>query len=89
MSLGMGYWFRGQVEVCLIGIKGNIKAFRSQKPNVIQTKVREHSRKPDEMYGIIEELELEPRIELFARYRREGWDCWGNEISNTIQKVIA
>jgi len=89
MSLGMGYWFRGQIEVCLFGIKGNIKAFHCQKPNFIQSKVREHSRKPDQLYGIIEELKLDPKIELFARQRREGWDCYGNELSDTIQKRLA
>ena len=88
MSLGMGFWFRGQVEVCLIGVKGNIKAFHSQKPNFIQSKVRKHSQKPDNLYSIIEELDLEPKIELFARQRREGWDAYGNELSDTIQKVI-
>ena len=65
MSLGMGFWFRGQVELCLLGVKGNIRAFHSQKPNFIQTKVREHSKKPDQIYGMIEELGFEPKIELF------------------------
>ena len=88
MSLGMGFWFRGQVEVCLMGIKGSIKAFHSQKPNFIQSKVRKHSQKPDELYSIIEELNLNPKIELFARQRREGWDVYGNELSDTIQKKI-
>lgn len=88
MSLGMGFWFRGQVEVCLMGIKGSVKAFRSQKPNFIQSKVRKHSQKPDELYGIIEGLNLNPKIELFARQRREGWDAYGNELSDTIQKKV-
>ena len=88
MSLGLGFWFRGQVEVCLMGIKGSVKAFHSQKPNFIQSKVRKHSQKPDELYGIIEELDLNPKIELFARQRREGWDAYGNELSDTIQKKI-
>lgn len=80
MSLGMGFWFRGQVEVLLMGIKGNIKAFRIQKPNIIQSRVREHSQKPDEFIKLIEETGLNPKIELFARTRRDGWDSWGNEI---------
>ena len=92
MSLGMGYWFRGQVEVLLFGIKGKVKAFRCQKANVIQTKVRKHSQKPDEVYVIIEEISqkfnLNPKIELFARHKREGWDVWGNEVPKDTQKIL-
>lgn len=84
MSLGMGYWFRGQVEVCLLGIRGKIKAFRIQKANFIQTKALRHSEKPVEMRQLIEATGLEPRIELFARQRVEGWDCWGNEVISDI-----
>jgi len=79
MSLGMGFWFRGQVEVCLMGTRGKVKAFRIQQPNFIQSKAREHSRKPDEVYSLIEQTNLQPRVELFARRQVEGWDCWGNE----------
>lgn len=88
MSLGMGYWFRGQVEVCLLGIKGNIKPFRLQRPNFIQSHARDHSRKPDELYDIIDSLNLNPKIELFARKRRNGWNSWGNQISNQEDNVI-
>jgi len=84
MSLGLGFWYRGQVEILLLGIKGNIKAFRIQKANIVQAKVREHSRKPDEFYKLIEATGLKPRIELFARCKRDGWDCWGNEVSSDI-----
>lgn len=81
-NLGLGYWFRGQVEECLVGIKGNVKAFRLQKPNFIQSKVRDHSRKPEEFFQLIEPAiqNINPKIELFARQQREGWDSWGNEI---------
>ena len=88
MSLGMGFWFRGQIEVCLFGIKGNIKAFHCQKPNFIQTHVRKHSQKPDELYGLIESFNLNPKIELFARDKREGWDSWGNQVPNHIQTLF-
>ncbi len=80
MSLGMGFWFRGQVEVLLLGIKGNVKAFRIQKPNFIQSKARKHSQKPDEFYELIEMTNLEPKIELFACRRRDGWDAIGYDI---------
>lgn len=84
MSLGMGYWYRGQVELLLLGVKGKVKAFRIQRPNFIEAKVREHSRKPDEFYELIEATGLTPKIELFARYRRDGWDAWGNEVDSDI-----
>ena len=85
MSWGMGFWYRGQVEILLLGIKGKVKAFRVQRANFIQAKVREHSRKPDEFYELIEMAGLRPRIELFARSRRKGWDCWGNEVESDIE----
>ena len=88
MSLGLGYWFRGQVEPCLFGIKGKIKAFRCQKANFMQSRVRKHSQKPDEMYGLIESLNLDPKIELFARSGRVGWDVWGNEKIDTVQHIL-
>lgn len=80
MSLGMGYWFRGQVEMCLLGVRGKVKAFRIQKPNFIQSKVRDHSQKPDEMRDLIEMTGLLPRLELFARTKRDGWDCLGDGV---------
>lgn len=79
MSLGMGFWFRGQCEICLLGIKGKVKAFRCQKPNFIQSKVYEHSRKPEEFFKLIDPIIPRPAIELFARDKRKGWDSWGLE----------
>ncbi len=84
MSLGMGYWFRGQIELCLVGIHGKVKAFRCQKPNFIQCKVRKHSQKPEEFFQLIEPIceqhNLNPKIELFAREKRGGWDSWGIDV---------
>lgn len=85
MSWGMGFWYRGQVEVLLLGIRGKVKAFHIQKANFVEAKVREHSRKPDEFYELIEMTKLGPKIELFARNKREGWDCWGNEVESDIE----
>lgn len=85
MSLGMGFWFRGQVEVLLMGVKGKVKAFRIQKTNFIQAKAQKHSQKPEEFRKLIEETKLMPRIELFAREPHEGWDVWGNEVDSDIE----
>lgn len=80
--LGMGHYTRGNAELCLIGTKGKKMNFltRSQS-QIIESHIREHSRKPDEVRNKIVELcgDL-PRIELFARQEAEGWDCWGNEV---------
>ena len=89
MSYGMGYWFRGGVELCLVGIRGDVKAFRCQKPNLIRSKVRAHSQKPEEFWELINPVldvhGLSPRIELFCRGRsRDGWDGWGSECLNPV-----
>lgn len=94
--LGMGFWFRGDIEPLLIGIKGDVKAFHLQISNVIKTfdqKVveadpREHSRKPDEVYSIIESIGFKNKIEMFARERRQGWDNWGNQVPSTTQMIL-
>ena len=85
MSLGLGYWFRGQTEHLLLGVRGKVRAFRLQVPNFLQTKVLAHSQKPEEFRKIIEMTKLKPRIELFARRRVKGWHCWGNEIESEPQ----
>lgn len=77
---GMGYWFRGHTEHILVGIRGQIKAFRSQRSNVIACKVGRHSAKPDHLYEIIEELCNPPYLELFGRRARLGWTVCGNNV---------
>lgn len=78
---GMGRWTRANAELCLIATKGKPKRKSAKVHSVIISKIREHSRKPDETREKIVELcgDL-PRIELFARQYAEGWDCWGNEV---------
>ena len=77
-NYGMGYWWRGRVEQCLVGMRGHVKAYRCQKVNLIQSKAREHSRKPDEFWELAEPHAEEPRLELFCRGTpRYGWHGWG------------
>ena len=81
---GVGFYFRNVTELLLFGIKKKSAPNRTLAParsqvNLIRTMKREHSRKPDEIIPIIESCSLEPRIELFARGDREGWDMWGNQ----------
>lgn len=90
MSWGMGFWFRGQCELCLLGIKGKVKPFRYQKANFIQAKVGKHSEKPQEFYDFIEPVCVNPKLELFATKPREGWDCLGLEIDgNDICDILS
>ena len=75
LFLGMGYWTRSNSEDCLIATKGNPKRISAKIHQVIIDKIREHSRKPDEVRKRIVELMGDlPRIELFARQRFDGWD---------------
>lgn len=79
---GVGFYFRNTTELVLFGVRG--KNARTLAPgrrqvNVIKTRKREHSRKPDELYEIIESCSSGPFLELFARGPREGWMVWGNQ----------
>jgi N6-adenosine-specific RNA methylase IME4 len=78
---GVGFYFRNTTEIVLFGIRGNMRTLqpgRSQV-NIIKSQKREHSRKPDELYKIIENCSPGPFLELFARGGRSGWDVWGNQ----------
>ncbi|MCL2150849.1 MAG: MT-A70 family methyltransferase [Coriobacteriia bacterium] len=79
---GVGFYFRNVTEILLFGVRGTnartLSPARSQV-NLLRSRKREHSRKPDEIFEIIEQCSNAPYIELFARGRREGWVLWGNE----------
>lgn len=79
---GVGFYFRNVTELVLFGVRG--KDVRTLAPgrrqvNLVATRKREHSRKPDELYSIIEECSWGPYLEMFARGSRKGWSCWGNQ----------
>jgi len=79
---GLGFIVRGQHEVLLIATRGDFPAPLPavRPPSVITAPRREHSRKPDEAYEVIERMYPDlPKIELFARGAREGWEAWGNQ----------
>ena len=77
---GLGHWTRANAEICLLATKGKPKRVSKSVHSVCDARIREHSRKPDEIRTRIVQLcgDL-PRIELFARQNAEGWDSWGNE----------
>lgn len=83
---GLGYWSRGNPELCLLATKGHPKRLSKSVPNLTITPRRDHSRKPDEVRKKIIELVGDlPRIELFARDTTEGWSVWGNEVESDIE----
>ena len=79
---GVGFYFRNVTEIILFGVRGKnartLKAGRTQV-NYLATRKREHSRKPDELYPIIEACSPGPYLELFARGQRKKWKTWGNQ----------
>lgn len=87
---GGGNWTRSNPEICLLAKRGSIVRQSASVRNLVISPLREHSRKPDEIRESIVQLcgDL-PRIELFARQKVDGWDCWGNEIpvTSTAQNV--
>lgn len=83
---GVGFYFRNVTEPLLFGTRGKLRTLqpgRSQV-NMIETRKREHSRKPDEQYGVIEACSPGPYLELFARYPQPGWTAWGNEADEQV-----
>lgn len=78
---GVGFYFRNVTELILFGVKGSMRTLAParRQVNMIETRKREHSRKPDEQYELIEACSPGPYLELFARGARENWDVWGNE----------
>lgn len=78
---GVGFYFRNVTELLLFGVRGSMRTLgpgRTQV-NILSTRKREHSRKPDEVYDLIESCSPGPYLEVFARFRRPGWSQWGNE----------
>lgn len=78
---GVGFYFRNVTELVLFGVRGNLRTLAPGRTqvNLFASRKREHSRKPDELYEIVEACSPGPYVELFARFRRRGWVQWGNE----------
>lgn len=83
-NVGLGHWTRGATELCLLGKKGNPKRKSFNVSQVILAPRREHSRKPDQQYALIEELVDGPYLELFARYGWHNWDRWGHVVMDRL-----
>ena len=83
---GVGNWFVSVTQTLLFGYKGKcVFPLERYKPTVLNTgPPKRHSQKPEAFYDLVESISPEPRIELFSRARRFGWDCWGNEVDSDI-----
>lgn len=81
--IGMGYWFRNQHEILLVGVKGNMPppSQSLRVSSILKQKRGKHSKKPEKYRELIEKWYPHlSKIELFARESCQGWDCWGNEV---------
>ncbi|PRY57152.1 N6-adenosine-specific RNA methylase IME4 [Knoellia remsis] len=83
---GVGFYFRNVTELLLFGVRGSMRTLppARRQVNMIETRKREHSRKPDEQYELIEACSPGPHLELFARYPRKGWSVWGDEALDEV-----
>jgi N6-adenosine-specific RNA methylase IME4 len=84
---GVGFYFRNVTEMLLFGVRGSMRTLQPARSqvNMIETRKREHSRKPDEQYGLIEACSPGPYLELFARHAQPGWIVWGDEADPHIE----
>jgi N6-adenosine-specific RNA methylase IME4 len=78
---GVGFYFRNVTEMVLFGARGSLRTLAPgrRQVNLFASRKREHSRKPEELYDIVEACSPGPYVELFARYPRAGWTGWGAE----------
>lgn len=83
---GVGFYFRNVFEPILFGVKGSMRTLPPgrRQVNMLETRKREHSRKPDEQYDLIESCSPGPYLEMFARYPRPGWQVFGNEADHEV-----
>ena len=85
----MGYYFRSCTEHIIFGVKGKMKTQNKTTKNMFKAiNPKRHSKKPDYIYDLIVNSSGDvPRIELFARKRIKGWDCFGNEVESDVQLI--
>jgi N6-adenosine-specific RNA methylase IME4 len=81
---GVGFYFRNTTEIVLFGTRGSLRTLQPGRTqvNIIKTQKQEHSRKPDELYDIIESCSPGPYLEIFARGKRTNWNVFGNQAND-------
>jgi len=90
-NIGLGQYFRGAHELLLFAVNRDtepLDTLRNDLPTVIDAAKRDHSEKPRKQYEFIEKASPEPRLEMFARERLDGWDAWGDQLPNSKQTRI-
>ncbi|MEN6366097.1 MAG: MT-A70 family methyltransferase [Thermoguttaceae bacterium] len=85
---GVGFYFRNVTEVVLFGVRGSLRTLAPgrRQVNLVESRKREHSRKPDELYDVIEGCSPGPYLELFARTQRPGWTAWGDQAETYLSQ---
>jgi N6-adenosine-specific RNA methylase IME4 len=85
---GVGFYFRNVTELLLFGVKGSMRTLSPgrRQTNIIVSRKRGHSKKPDEQYDIIADCSPGPYLELFARHKRPEWSSWGNDIESGYEE---
>jgi N6-adenosine-specific RNA methylase IME4 len=78
--MGLGTWLRSQSEFCIMCVKGKPKVNLTNQTTVLYGKMREHSRKPDEFYELVNQLCIGRKLDYFSREQRDGWDSMGNDV---------
>jgi N6-adenosine-specific RNA methylase IME4 len=88
---GVGFYFRNVTELVLFGVRGRMRTLKPGRTqvNLLATRKRRHSQKPDELYRVIERCSPGPHLELFARSFRPGWDQWGDEFEKAPLRLIS
>lgn len=83
---GVGFYFRNVTELVLFGVRGALRTLPPgrRQVNILSVKKREHSRKPEEFYSLVERCSPGPYLELFARYPHDGWVQWGDELGKKL-----
>jgi N6-adenosine-specific RNA methylase IME4 len=77
--MGTGDWLRGRSEHCILAVRGRPTVTLTNQTTVLEAPLRQHSRKPDEFFALVESLCPGTKLEMFARQRRDGWQAWGAE----------
>jgi len=85
--MGLGAWLRSNSEFCIMAVRGNPKVNLTNQTTVIHGPMREHSRKPDEFYRMIDSLCIGRKYDYFGRQQREGWTVYGAEVNKFDERI--
>src|SRR6202051_1405267 len=77
--MGTGEWLRGQTEHCMLAVRGKPVFLHGSHATVLEAARREHSRKPEEFYALVEATSPGGKLELFSRQQRQQWQAFGNQ----------